>query len=294
MIEFACMYCGQPVRVGKELIGKRIDCPACGHSVPVRPRKARQPVQSARSAGAAAGQGESWADRSDEEIIGELLVQAMPPAERCRLEIKRILAPLLPRYDDLTLFSLSLAFVLVCLTSAEWRESVPHLLRTATEASAIHAIASLAIAGLGMVLSLANVFFRREKYESEKALMLFFAIMATAGTGIMAGQRVLERSHGLLAVFPVWNIVNGMVLVILAWSGSLDTDCLTGYRAGAWNVLIATVSIALLVLPCRYVLNLDPLITFSVATCYTISLSGVVQDLFTRCTPPTAINTRTS
>ena len=105
---------------------------------------------------------------------------------------------------------------------------------------------------------------------------------------------MLEKSHGLLAIFPVWNMANGLVLLLLARLGILDTDCITDERAGFWNVLIAAASITLLVLPCRYVLNLDPLITFSVATCYTISLSGIVQDLFGKRAPPAVINTRTS
>lgn len=84
-------------------------------------------------------------------------------------------APLLPQFDDLTLF-----------------------------------------AGFGMVCSLVNVFLQREKPHFEKRAMLWFAVLATGGTGLYAGWLMLDRTPGWLMIFPAWNILNGALLLLLS------------------------------------------------------------------------------
>lgn len=80
MIEFSCVYCGQPVRVGDDLALKQIGCPGCGHTIRVRPDKpgelSRPSDPTAEAARQAAA--ERWSRMSDEEIREVVLVPALP------------------------------------------------------------------------------------------------------------------------------------------------------------------------------------------------------------------------
>lgn len=132
----------------------------------------------------------------------------------------------------------------------------------------------------GALFCLVNVFFAREKSEFEKTLMLFFAVLVTVGAGFSAGRPMMSGGFGLLTLFPLWNILNGLLLLILATFGILDEDCLTGERATVRQVLLATASITLLILACHHLWHLNPLTTFSIAVAYTMSLHNIVRRLF--------------
>ena len=137
----------------------------------------------------------------------------------------------------------------------------------------------LVIVAIGALFSLVNMFFRRDKSEFEKTMMLFFAIVVTMATGISAGRPMLSGGYGLLALFPLWNTINGFLLLALGGLGVLD-DCLTGQRAGRRRVLLATVAITLLVAVCHYLFKLDPLTTFSIAVAYAMSLHNASRRLW--------------
>lgn len=192
-------------------------------------------------------------------------------------------APWLPRYDDLTLFTFSLAFVMLLAVETDLRQSLTHMLLSEWKNPGM---VWFAIVAGGALFSLVNVFFAREKSEFERVLMLFFAVVVTVGTGFSAGRPMLEGGYGLLAIFPLWNTLNGLLLLILAGLGLVDEDCLTGERANLRQILLATVSITLLVLACHYLFDLDSLTTFSIAVAYTMSLHNVVRRFFGRWLSP--------
>lgn len=279
MIEFACVYCGQPVRVGDELARKQIGCPACGHTIRVRPaeRGKALPVSAVAPSETDRRIAERWDHMSNDEIREAVLVPAMPELERRRWMLKRALAPWLPRYDDLTLFTFSFAFVVLFAVEGDLRRSLVEMLAPNWTNPAT---AWFAIVALGALLCLVNVFFAREKSEFEKTLMLFFAVWVTVGAGFSAGRPMMSGGFGLLTLFPLWNILNGLLLLILATFGILDEDCLTGERATVRQVLLATACITLLILACRYLWQLEPATAFSIAVVYTMSLHNIVRRFF--------------
>jgi DNA-directed RNA polymerase subunit RPC12/RpoP len=279
MIEFSCIYCGQPVRVGPELAQKQIECPACGHSIRVCANKPGEALRSssARTADSSRRDAEHWSRMSDEEIKEAVLLPALPAAERRRLAFKRVVAPWLPRYDDLTLFTFALALAVLLAVDSDWRQS---LLRLAADQQGSLVTASCVIVAIGALFSLINVAFRRDKSEFERTMMLFFAILVTMITGVSAGRPMLSGGYGALAIFPLWNAVNGFLLLALAGLRILDDDCLTDEAAGWRQVLLATVAVTLLVAVCHYLFKLDTLTTFSIAVAYTMSLHHMIRRLF--------------
>jgi hypothetical protein len=187
--------------------------------------------------------------------------------------VKMLLAPLLPRYDDLTLFTLSLAFLLLLLIDETLRRD---LIAALLVVHGDRAPLSLFIA-FGMVCALVGVFLRRRKSEFERWTMLLFATYVTAGTGIYAGWRMLDRHQIWLIVFPVWNILDGALLLLLTFARVVDTECITEEKATFGQVVVTALAIPLLLMSCRYLFDLHWATTFSIAVAYTLSLHRTLR-----------------
>ena len=230
-----------------------------------------------RTAKTAPEDADRWEEKTNEDIITGLLYKTLPKEERRRLAAKRALGPLLPRYNDLTLFAFSVTFLLLFLIDPDLRTL---LIKMFTERFFGDLTVWLALAGAGMVLALVNVFLGRDKSDGEKFLLLLFGVVATAGTGIYAGRIMLQQDRSWLMIFPAWNIANGVLLLILFRVGLVDTDCIVDEKAGLIQILATVVSISLLLALCRYAFELHWAVTFSIAVGYTMSLLGAVQDLF--------------
>ena len=283
MIEFPCLYCGQVVRAEEGLAGKHVECSACGHSVRVRERKVGDALQSVAAADEHEKEEAShWAGRSDREIAEDLLPKAMTKEQRQDQTVKKAFSFLAPRYDDLTLFALSLSFLLLWLIDADLRRD---LAKVFLEGWSGDITIWLMVALIGMALSLLNVFLQREKSDLEKSTMLVFAVVVTAGTGLYAGWIMLHQSKGWLLIFPAWNILNGGLLLLLFRLGIVDTDCIVDEPAGFAEVVITAFCVPVLLTVCHYWLELHWTITFSIAVAYTLSLHNGIRDVFGRRRP---------
>ena len=197
---------------------------------------------------------------------------------------KMWLRPLLPQYDDLTLFALSLAFLLLGAIDAQMRRDLAALANHPAEGLAV----TLLCAAFGMVCALLNVFLQRRKSDFEKRAMLLFAVLVTAGTGLYAGWLTLSQSRGWLLIFPAWNLLNGGLLLVLRHAGVVDTDCIIEEAATFAQVLVTAVAVPILLTVCRYLFELHWAITFSIAVAYTMSLHHALRDLFGRREPSRA------
>ena len=278
MIEFPCLYCGQAVRAEEGLVGKHVECSACGHSVKVRERKAGDALKPVPQADGPEKEGASyWAGRSDREIAESLLPRAMTKEQRQEQAVKKAFSFLTPRYDDLTLFALSLSFLLLWLIDASLRRD---LTRVFLEGWSGDITIWLIIALIGMVLSLVNVFLQRDKSDLEKSTMLIFAVVVTAGTGLYAGWIMLHQSQGWLLIFPAWNILNAGLLLLLFRLGIVDADCIVDEPAGFAEVVITAFCVPVLLTVCHYWFELHWTVTFSIAVAYTLSLHNGIRDVF--------------
>jgi len=274
LIEFRCCYCGRLLRAEESAAYQRVPCPACGHSVPVRGQKPHDP----RHAGPCGRSdtpdaAEDWAGKSNKEIAAQLLARTRSPQDRNAQAVKMLLSPLLPQYDDLTLFTVSLAFLLLVLIDGTLRQDLIALFHAQHGDRAPLLFLFL---GFGMACSLVSVFLRRKKSEFEKRAMLLFAIFATAGTGIYAGWLMLGRSSVWLMVFPAWNILNGGVLVVLFYARVIDTECLVDQKATFGQVVITALAVPILLTTCRYLLELHWATTCSIAVAYTMNLHNIL------------------
>jgi hypothetical protein len=133
--------------------------------------------------------------------------------------------------------------------------------------------------GVGMFLSFINIFFRREKYDMEKYLMLLFAVIVTACTGIYSGYIVLEGLKGWLLIFPIWNIVNGAILLLFLRLGFLDTDCIVENGFNVIQVLASIASVGIILGLCNYVFKMHWVMSYSICICYTLTINDTAHSI---------------
>jgi len=290
MIRFACVYCGRRIWAKGRLAGTQIPCPACGHTVRVKAPSRTKGDESVRDS--TATDTPDWRGLSDRQIARELRKRrAMTEQEHKREAMTRALSPLLPRYDSLTLFALSSAFVLLLLLDPKaprhpWALAVPiskelgEPLARVVWSLAEHFAILVPLAAIGMVLSLLGVFYPKPKPKEVKWLMLCFAVVVTAGTGLYAGYLMLTTARSWLMVFPAWNILNSVVPLLLFRAGLLDTEVIVDTAARFWQVIVTLVVTAALLMVCLYIFELHWAVTYSICVGYTTSLNHAVTDLF--------------
>ncbi len=283
MIEFSCIYCGRLIRAGERFVHKRIKCPACGHAVMVCAQKHVDTLKPAPDLEEEKQKEASdWSGKTNQEIVETLLPKAMTQEQRQHQATKKVFSALIPQYDDLTLFALSLSFLLLWLINADLRRDLTKIF---IDESSLDIMLWLAVAVIGMALSLINVFLRREKSELEKFAMLIFAVAVTGGTGLYAGWLMLQHSRGWLLVFPAWNILNAGLLLLLFRLGAVDTDCVIDEPATFAQIVLTAICVPVLLTVCHYGFELHWAVTFSIVVAYTMSLHNAIRDVFGRRQP---------
>ena len=213
MIRFNCVYCGKPISVEGMLIGEKIECSGCGHSVTVRRKQSDDTQKSSveRDINTESNDANFLEEKNNQQIANWLDSQNVNQGQRKNLAARRELSLSMARFDDLTLFSLSFAFVLLLwMNLGEMKINLTVLILLSRFGL------FLALAMLGMALSLISIFVRHEKYEFEKWLMLLFALLVTTGTGVYSGIVMLEEGISWLIIFPLWNIFNSIIALFFS------------------------------------------------------------------------------
>ncbi|MCJ7730365.1 MAG: hypothetical protein MUO27_10885, partial [Sedimentisphaerales bacterium] len=219
MIKFKCIYCGQRILAQDEGRGKKGHCPKCRHLLVVpwttkdrpaistdTPEKLQQAREAVALWDVATAGPQNQGDLA--ELWGE------KPGW------------LIPTYDELSLFLMAATLILLYATNAPMREQI-YKLMTKVHDGRVFVIAVLFLCGL--CLSIYHIFTTREKTDSEKNLMLLFAVLANAGTGIVSAWYVIKSSavHNWWLVFPIWNIVNSVLLLLMLRIRIINEKCIS-------------------------------------------------------------------
>ncbi|HOX06219.1 MAG TPA: hypothetical protein PK280_07445 [Planctomycetota bacterium] len=176
-----------------------------------------------------------------------------------------------PRYDELSLFVMSLAFLSLFVADAGMRAGCRrHLAAELWDPRTYLVVAPFAA---GLLFSLFNVFVTRRKSGFEKSAMLFFAVVVSAGTGIVAGVQMLEGFHGWMLVFPIWNIANGVLLLLLDRLCILDQDNIADEEATLDQVLLGALVVLAVLLVCHGVCRLHWSVTLSICVAYATNVN---------------------
>ncbi len=182
-------------------------------------------------------------------------------------------------YDETTLFAMGFTCALLMTTGAfsikwNWHESL------SSEDWNVIVLASVFFAGL--VLSIYHAFTARRKTAIEKFFMLFFAVVLNASIGIIAGSRELADTRGWLVIFPILNIVNGALLLILLRVQVINSDNISDENTSPGQVALSGAVIIILFAVCHYLFNLLWTQTLSICVVYATNLNRGVQAAFAR------------
>jgi hypothetical protein len=258
--------------------GKKGKCPKCGHELIVPDTTKGRPAISV-----------------DKEPITD---QTAPPPQKCHPKQvnlphhtanQNILEPsdddmtevyeeksgfLVPTYDELSLFLMAVMLIVLYLANGGMRDDVN---RFAMRLDKWRLFISAMVLLAGMLLCLYHVFTPRKKTDAEKVLMMLFAVTMTAASGIIAGLYLWKQCFGWLLIFPIWNIVNGVLLVLMWRCNIIDEDCIADRDATIPQVIIGLIAVLAIFIFCNYVFKLHWSITYSI---YTTSFDKALQSVF--------------
>ncbi|MDD5326315.1 MAG: hypothetical protein PHY02_00695 [Phycisphaerae bacterium] len=268
MIRFKCIYCGQKILSQEDGACKKAKCPKCNHLVVVpRTTKGRPALN---------------ADTSEkmQQINEELATLGISQGQSSDVaQVYRESAGwLVPTYDELSLFLMAATFILLSITNDTMREQIGNWL-TSSRDIRIHLLFVVFLGGIA--LSLYHAFTKSEKSSAEKIVMMLFAVIANAGTGMVSGWYVIKNGdvHNLQLIFPIWNIINGVLLLIMLRFGIINEECISDRDTTFFQVLLGLTAVIIIFLICHFVLELYWAITFSICIVYATSFDKALQSV---------------
>jgi len=196
----------------------------------------------------------------------------------------------IPNYDELTLFMMSAAFLLLFFTNGQFRSGLFKFLSKDGDRVVIIIFVILFTAGL--ILSLYHVFTKQEKSITEKFAMLFFAILTNAISGILASVHILSKSADAPCIFillPIWNIINCVILLILFRLGTINVDNISDEDVRPFETLLGFIIILAIFAVCQFAFKLYWAITFSICVIYATSFSDALSSMFHRAEQEAAV-----
>jgi hypothetical protein len=110
--------------------------------------------------------------------------------------------------------------------------------------------------------------------------MLFSAVIINAAGGIAAGMYFLEYPpHGLLILFPLWNIINGFLLLLMYRFDFMDDAIIVDDNAGPFEVVAGLCVVLMTFAIGTFVFELYWAVVFSMCMAYATNINALVKDL---------------
>lgn len=185
-----------------------------------------------------------------------------------------------PRYNECALFLMSFSFLLLFLTDSRL---LLGSLKIISENIVDLQICALLVAFVfGMAFSFYHVFVRRKKTIEEKRFMLFFAVTVNGVSGFLSGKEMLMDSWGFLILFPIWNMVNAVLLLILYLAEVIDEGDVEDDDASPLQVILGSVVVLAVLFVCQYWFNMTWPVVFSLCVVYSTTLNHFITAFLSR------------
>jgi len=301
MIKFNCDNCDQRIQVDDTYAGKKGKCPKCKSTITVPEAAIASAGEDQATAPAAAGDSPAKPREGIAAGVvdsGKKPAQGVPAGTATNAGLQRtaqigrpdvpayyespsgIRKYLIPSYDEISMFLMSVTVVLVGVCSANVRAYLRSFM------SSVPALAFIGLYALmyvfGLVLSGYHIFCFKDTAATEKYLMLFFAVITNGVSGLVGAVYVLRHSMILFAVFPILNIVSGGVLILMLWVDTIDRDCIDERDGTPLQALVGLVVEVALFAVCTLVFKLNWAVTFSICIAYATNVNHIVQGVFRR------------
>ena len=271
MIRFKCIYCGQRILAREDTVGKKGKCPKCKHELVVPKSTKGRPAIS-----------------PDKEPIPERPMPRIGPDEQEDVLIafyKESFGFLVPTYDKLSLFLMAVTLILLCATNikmlSQMRDQIRDLIHCFITNPEYRRLFYTVLIFPTIILYLVLIT-PREKIDFKKWIMLGFAVLINAGTGVIAGVYVVRNTSAVdwLLVFPIWNIINGVLMLLMVSLRVIDEECISDRKATVAEIILGLTAVLVIFILCNYVFKLYWAITFSICIVYTTSFDRAMQNVF--------------
>jgi len=264
VVRFKCIYCGQRILTREDTVGKKGKCPKCKHELVVPKSTKGRPAISL-----------------NKEPIPERPKPRLGPGEQEDVLIafyKESFGFLVPTYDKLSLFLMVVTLILLYLTNKKMIiEDVIGLVRRPSD-DPVDIIRLMYLAYVPLCLFI--IFLSSKRTDFKKGLMVLFVLTVNAFTGIMAGIYMMKGTAGWLLVFPIWNIINGVLLLLMLRFNVIDEECISDRKATLVQIILGLIAVLVIFILCNYVFKLYWAITFSICIVYTTSFDRALQNVF--------------
>jgi hypothetical protein len=154
-----------------------------------------------------------------------------------------------------------------------------------TKYSGTEALAFFLIFNFGLLISfilLYRLFTKRNEPDFIDNIMMVLAVLINAIAGIIAGIYVVgsATSFNWLIAFPIWNIINCVLLILMLFFNLIDENCIVESKVTPMRIILSIVSILIIFIFCNYVFKLYWAITYSICIIYTTSFDKALQSVF--------------
>jgi hypothetical protein len=185
--------------------------------------------------------------------------------------LHQVLGQMKPKYDELTAFLSALTCIVLTFSHSDFRQAYLEILTGggAPNKAAFAFVVLGFIATLGFIASIIHVFTERKKTIIEKTCMGIFVMAANGFAGISAGIEILPSRWSLLALFPIWNIVMG---VMLLYQIGLVRFEVTDWNASFLEVIVGTIALFIVFALLDFGLRLSWALTFSICMFYSSTI----------------------
>jgi len=254
------MYCGEKLRGGQGCLGKKLHCPKCGRVIRVSKaniieENANKPTYKQKKASVVTNnfRKNRWTQKDNERIAF----------------YKRILVP---QFDELTLFLMSVVTILLLVSNSEMRRTIVYFTSSDEDWNlGFWAFSSLLFCGLA--ISIFHAFSHRQKDHWQKMIMVVFAVAVTVVSGVFAGWYMLKESSGWRLIFPAWNLINAVIIVFLFYYEVINKDSLVDKEASLGEVVLGFIILLVVFVFCQYVFDLYWAVTMSVCVAYSTNFT---------------------
>ena len=276
MIRFKCIYCGQRILARDDGVGRKGKCPKCKHELVVPKSTKGRPAISLNK--------EPIPDRPKPRVptweIDSSFVREETEEELIKL-FKESFGFLVPTYDKLSLFLMAVTLILLYVTNTKMLGQMRDLIHRFTTDPEYQRLFNTILIYLAAFLFLVLIT-PREKIDFKKMIMLLFAVLINAGTGVIAGLYVIRNAAVInwLLVFPIWNIVNCVLMLLMLGLRVIDEECISDREATLVQIILGLAAVLVILLLCNYVFKLYWAITFSICVVYTTSFDRALQSVF--------------
>ena len=185
---------------------------------------------------------------------------------------------LLPDYDELSLYLMSYTLLLLFIVNVPpntWSSS--NISFTFDGSTDFGVLTYLSILIMGMILSFYHAFSSRRKTIIEKQIMLIFAGIICAFSGIWGAAYILVHSSGWILLFPIWNIFSGMMLLGALRTRQMNENNISDENVSLIEVMLSTGLVSIIFIFCHATFELNWAATFSICIAWSTTCSNPIN-----------------